>query len=77
MGTGNGTDHDDDAIRQRPYFRWEGILSDPVVARSKQHRSWLSKLGPWLGITPQWRSGVPSPGVALDVKLENGRYVLI
>ncbi|KAI0032741.1 hypothetical protein K488DRAFT_78307 [Vararia minispora EC-137] len=78
MGTGNGTDHDDTEIRQRPYFRWEGILNDPFTTRSSRHRhGWLSKLGPWLGITPQWRAGVPSPGVALDVKLEGERYVLI
>ncbi len=28
LGTGGGTDHNDPAIRPRPIFRWEGILSD-------------------------------------------------
>jgi len=77
LGTGNGTDYDDDEIRQRPYFRWEGILIDSVVAHIPVHRQLVAKLGAWLGTTPLWRAGVPSPGVALDVRLEEGKYVLL
>ena len=77
LGTGNGTDYDDVSIRARPNFRWEGILSDPLVEKLRGRRQWLAKMGAWLGVTPLWRSGIPSPGVALDVRLENGRYVLL
>jgi len=76
LGTGGGTDHDDSSIRARPEYRWEGILSDPMQPGC--HRpSFLAKLGAWFGVTPLWRTGIPSPGVAVDVRLENGRYVLI
>ena len=75
LGTGSGTDHDDPAIRPRPIFRWEGILSDPL-AKKKPGRKLLSKLGVWLGLTPFWRKGVESMGVALDVYLEKDKYVL-
>jgi hypothetical protein len=76
IGTGAGTDHDDSWIRTRPNYRWEGILSDPLSA-GKTRRTWFSKLGAWLGLTPLWRSGAPSNGVSLDVRLENGRFVLM
>jgi len=75
LGTGGGTDHDDSAIRPRPVFRWEGILSDPLV-KKKPGRKLLSKLGVWLGLTPFWRTGNESTGVALDVYLEGDQYVL-
>ncbi|EJD04096.1 uncharacterized protein FOMMEDRAFT_133444 [Fomitiporia mediterranea MF3/22] len=76
LGTGGGTDYDDSYIRARPNYRWEGLLEDPI--RSRRRRSgWLAKLGVWLGVTPLWRSGMMTRGLALDVKLENGRYVLI
>jgi hypothetical protein len=75
LGTGGGTDHDDSVIRPRPVFRWEGILSDPLVKKAPG-RNLLSKLGVWLGLTPFWRTGSGSPGVALDVYLEEDHYVL-
>ncbi|KAH9065948.1 hypothetical protein EDB87DRAFT_1554562 [Lactarius vividus] len=76
LGTGGGTDHDDSAIRPRPIFRWEGILSDPLVKKAPG-RKLFSKLGVWMGLTPFWRSGSGSLGVALDVHLEGDRYVLL
>lgn len=75
LDTGVGTDYDDPVIRPRPAFRWEGILSDPLVKKKPGHRL-LSKLGVWLGLTPYWRTGDGSLGVALDVHLERNRYVL-
>ncbi|KAI0669824.1 hypothetical protein C8Q78DRAFT_147928 [Trametes maxima] len=79
LGTGGGTDHDDGSIRARPAYRWEGILEDPLTTRKhKSHRQrFLSKLAVWFGLSPFWRTGEPSQGLALDVKLENGRYVLL
>jgi len=76
IGTGGGTDHDDPAIRPRPVFRWEGILSDPLVKKKPGH-NFLSKMGVWLGLTPFWRTGGESMGVALDVYLEGNKYVLL
>jgi hypothetical protein len=75
LGTGGGTDHDDSIIRPRPMFRWEGILSDPLVEKQPGHKL-LSKLRVWLGLTPFWRTGSGSLGVALDVRLEGDQYVL-
>lgn len=75
LGTGGGTDHDDSVIRPRPMFRWEGILSDPLV-KKEPSRKLLSKLRVWLGLTPLWRTGSGSLGVALDVHLEGDQYVL-
>jgi hypothetical protein len=75
LGTGGGTDHDDPVIRPRPMFRWEGILSDPLVKKAPGHNL-LSKLGVWLGLTPFWRTRSGSLGVALDVHLEGDQYVL-
>jgi len=77
LGTGGGTDHDDVSIRARPAYRWEGLLSDPLRRDARWRRRWFAKLGAWFGITPLWRSGMPSKGISLDVRLENGRYVLI
>ncbi|KAK0506489.1 hypothetical protein EDD18DRAFT_1455799 [Armillaria luteobubalina] len=77
LGTGGGTDHDNSSIRARPAYRWEGLLSDPVLKGSRGKRNFLAKLGAWMGVTPLWRSGVPSPGLSLDVRMENGRYVLL
>ncbi|PBK70305.1 hypothetical protein ARMSODRAFT_885031 [Armillaria solidipes] len=77
LGTGGGTDHDNSSIRARPAYRWEGLLSDPVLRGSRRSRNFLAKLGAWMGVTPLWRSGVPSPGLSLDVQMENGRYVLL
>ncbi|THV07730.1 hypothetical protein K435DRAFT_772567 [Dendrothele bispora CBS 962.96] len=76
LGTGGGTDHDDSSILARPEYRWEGILSDPMEP-GKHRPNFLAKLGAWFGVTPLWRAGVPSPGVAVDVRLDNGRYVLL
>lgn len=75
LGTGGGTDHDDSVIRPRPMFRWEGILSDPLVKKEPSHKL-LSKMRVWLGLTPFWRTGSGSLGVALDVHLEGDQYVL-
>ncbi|KAL5495406.1 hypothetical protein ACEPAI_869 [Sanghuangporus weigelae] len=74
LGTGGGTDHDDVSIRARPIYRWEGLLEDPIQNHQSES-GWLAKLGVWLGITPLWRAGIVTKGVALDVKLENGRYI--
>lgn len=79
LGTGGGTDHDDSSIRARPNYRWEGILEDPLLKdKERRHRAgWVEKMGVWLGVTPLWRTGVMSRGLALDVKLQDGRYVLM
>lgn len=76
LGTGGGTDHDDSEIQLRPTYRWEGLLSDPPhKGRYIGPRKWRGKLGAWFGVTPLWRTGDPSNGLSLDVKLENARYV--
>ncbi|KAI0335198.1 hypothetical protein GY45DRAFT_1416939 [Cubamyces sp. BRFM 1775] len=79
LGTGGGTDHDDGSIRARPAYRWEGILEDPLTTRKhKSHRQrFLSRLAVWFGLSPVWRSGEPSQGLALDVKMVDGKYVLL
>ncbi|CDO71626.1 hypothetical protein BN946_scf184911.g96 [Trametes cinnabarina] len=79
LGTGGGTDHDDSSIRARPAYRWEGILEDPLTTgKHRSHRQrFLSRLAVWFGLRPVWRTGEPSQGLALDVKLENGKYVLL
>lgn len=77
LGTGGGTDHDDSSIRARPLYRWEGILSDELSSHEKHHRDFLSKLAVWFGISPRWRAGVPTRGLALDVKVDSGKYVLL
>ncbi|KJA29472.1 hypothetical protein HYPSUDRAFT_32950 [Hypholoma sublateritium FD-334 SS-4] len=78
LGTGGGTDHDDSEIQLRPAYRWEGLLNDPPHKGCYiGSRKWRGKLGAWLGITPLWRTGAPSNGISLDVKLENDRYVLL
>jgi hypothetical protein len=82
LGTGGGTDHDADSIRARPAYHWEGLLSDPYVAGRTHPRRWFAKMGAWFGVTPLWRSGVPSHGISLDVRLEQidesrKRYVLL
>lgn len=77
LGTGGGTDHDDVLIRARPTYRWEGLLSDPLRRHNVWTERWYAKMGAWFGVTPLWRSGVSSKGLSLDIRLENGRYVLI
>jgi len=77
IGTGGGTDHDNSWIRTRPNYRWEGILADPLAKGKTGRRHWLAKLGAWLGVRPTWRSGTSSSGLALDVRLDKGRYVVI
>ncbi|KAI0778259.1 hypothetical protein BD413DRAFT_103537 [Trametes elegans] len=79
LGTGGGTDHDDGEIRARPVYRWEGILEDPLTTRRhRSHRQrFLSRLAVWFGLSPYWRTGEPSHGLAVDVMLENGKYVLL
>jgi hypothetical protein len=80
LGTGGGTEHDDVSIRARPQYRWEGLLNDSWQKgkgiRGKR-RNWFAKLGVWMGVTPLWRPFKPSDGIALDLKLQRGRYVLI
>ncbi|KAF5374814.1 hypothetical protein D9758_000330 [Tetrapyrgos nigripes] len=80
LGTGGGTDHDDSSIRARPEYRWEGLLNDPMQSRTQHNPNkpnFLAKVGAWFGVTPLWRAGDPSPGVAVDVRLQNGQYVLL
>ncbi|KAH9936996.1 uncharacterized protein B0H18DRAFT_925256 [Fomitopsis serialis] len=77
LGTGAGTDYDDVSIRARPYYRWEGILDDELRKTKPKHRPFLAKMAVWFGLSPFWRSGVQSKGLALDVRMENGRYVLL
>lgn len=77
LGTGGGTDHDLSWIRARPAYRWEGLLNDPPRSGTHNKQNWLGKLGAWFGITPLWRSGQPSNGIFIDVRLKNGRFVLI
>ena len=77
LGTGGGTDHDDESIRARPVYRWEGIMDDRLRTRPNHVPSLLSKLGVWLGITPLWRAGIPSMGLAFDVRLDHGQYILL
>ncbi|TBU35329.1 hypothetical protein BD311DRAFT_745975 [Dichomitus squalens] len=77
LGTGGGTEYDDDEIRARPVYRWEGILDDPLRAKKSHQRRFLSRLAVWFGVSPLWRSGDASQGLSLDVRLENGKYVLL
>jgi hypothetical protein len=77
LGTGGGTDHDDSSIRARPLYRWEGILEDPLLKHERHTAIFFAKLGVWFGVTPRWRSGIPSMGLALDVQLSNGQYVVV
>ncbi|KAF9822133.1 hypothetical protein IEO21_00127 [Rhodonia placenta] len=77
LGTGAGTDYDDATIRARPIYRWEGILDDSLRKRKAKHRQFLAKLAVWFGVSPFWRSGPPSQGLALDAQLADGRYVLL
>jgi len=77
LGTGGGTDHDGSWIRTRPNYRWEGLLSDPVRKQDWRKRKWFAKLGAWFGLTPLWRTGEVSKGLSLDVRLDNGRYILL
>ncbi|KAJ7487562.1 hypothetical protein B0H11DRAFT_2013877 [Mycena galericulata] len=76
LGTGVGTDADASSIRPRPEYRWEGLLQDPHRT-GKRHRRLFTKLRAWLGLTPFWRSGKPSNGLSLDVRLDRGRYIVI
>ncbi|KAI0963649.1 hypothetical protein AcW1_000667 [Taiwanofungus camphoratus] len=77
LGIGGGTDYDDGSIRARPLYRWEGILEDPLRKTKRKHRPLLAKIPVWFGLSPLWRSGTPSQGLALDAELKNGRYVLL
>ncbi|KAJ3883366.1 hypothetical protein F5051DRAFT_391948 [Lentinula edodes] len=77
LGTGGGTDHDDSSIIVRPEYKWEGVLTDTLQHHRWRRKNFFSKLGAWFGITPLWRADAISPGVAIDVRLENGRYILL
>jgi hypothetical protein len=75
-GTGGGTEHDDVHIRARPLYRWEALLDHSLTSQNGKHRRhWFGKFGAWFGITPLWASSMQTEGIALDLKLENGRYV--
>ncbi|KAH9944323.1 uncharacterized protein BXZ73DRAFT_39558 [Epithele typhae] len=77
LGTGDGTEYDDASIRARPTYRWEGIFDDPVIKCRTPRRRFISKLAVWFGISPHWLPRESSHGLSLDVRLENGKYVLL
>ncbi len=77
LGTGGGTEYDDGEIRARPAYSWEGILEDPVQKQRPHQRRFLSRLAVWFGVSPLWRTRDASQGLSLDVRLENGKYVLL
>lgn len=76
QGTGGGTDHDDSSIRPRHAFTWERIWDDPVSPGRWKRSSWRGKLSVWLGLRPHWTTSTTN-GLALDVRLENGKYVIL
>jgi hypothetical protein len=76
LGTGGGTDYDQAFIQFRPTFKWEGLLDDPLRKGKARRKRWFGKMGAWFGITPLWRPELLTRGLAADVRLENGRYVL-
>lgn len=76
QGTGGGTDHDDRSIRPRGAFTWETIWDDPVSPGRWKRSSWRSKLSVWMGLRPRWTTWTTN-GLALDVRLERGKYVVI
>ncbi|KAH7104776.1 hypothetical protein BKA62DRAFT_693377 [Auriculariales sp. MPI-PUGE-AT-0066] len=75
-GTGAGTDHDDASIRFRRAFTWESVWDDPVSDSRWSASSWRSKLSVWMGMRPRWTTWTTN-GLALDVRLEKGRYVVM
>ncbi|KAL0581635.1 hypothetical protein V5O48_000451 [Marasmius crinis-equi] len=77
IGTGGGTDHDDASIIARPTYRWEGLLEDPPDLLERRKRKFVTKVAAWLGLAPTWRAGTPAQGVSIDVRLQDGRYVII
>jgi hypothetical protein len=77
IGTGGGTDYDNTEIQARPTYKWEGLLTDPLRSGKLWRRRWFAKMGAWFGITPLWKSDMLSKGLAVDVRLENGRYVVM
>ncbi|KAG8929858.1 hypothetical protein FRC02_004984 [Tulasnella sp. 418] len=78
MDTGGGTDHDDEQIRARPSYRWEGVYDDPLRKgkRKKRWRPW-SKFGIWFGLVPTATTTIRTNGIAFDLKLSQGRYVVM
>jgi hypothetical protein len=78
LGTGGGTDYDYADIQARPRYKWEALLSDPLrKGKQEWKRRWFGKMGAWFGVTPFWKSEMLSKGLAVDVRLEGGRYVLM
>jgi hypothetical protein len=77
LGTGGGTDHDDSSVRARPAYRWERILDDPFRGHGSAHAPWTAKFAAWMGLSPHWEAGPGSSGVAVDVRLVDGRYELL
>jgi hypothetical protein len=77
LGTGGGTDHDDSEVRARPAYRWERILDDPLRAHGSRRAPWTAKLASWFGLSLHWETGPGSSGLSVDVRLLDGRYVLL
>lgn len=77
LGTGGGTDHDLVDIISRPNYRWEVLLNDPQGTFGQTKMQFWSKFLTWMGLSPVWIRTLPSQAVSVDVRLENGRYVLL
>jgi hypothetical protein len=76
LGTGGGTDYDDQVIRARPSYKWEMLMSSPATECFRAIKWFASKLGVWFGLSPLWRRNFSMKGLSLDVRLdEKGRYV--
>jgi len=79
LDTGGGTDHDDESIRERPQFTYEGVFNEPLRPPYSTDTGWRpwGNLSVWFGITPFGRTRYHSHGVAVDLKLDDthDRYV--
>jgi len=63
-------------------FKWEEVFEDPMrPGRGTGHwisrRRWAGMLRVWLGVTPLEGRRFRTNGVALDLRVEGGRYVTI
>jgi len=60
------------------YNRWEGILNDPMHKgpSKRRWRPW-KRFEVWFGLTPRSITTFRTNGVAFDVKLSQGRYVIM
>jgi len=78
LDDGGGTDHDDNSIRFRPAYRWEGIYDDPIRnGKLKRRRRWTGKFGVWFGVTPLSTTKMRTNGISLDVVIQGGKYVMV